>query len=70
MKFTKENMLKRLHNWKTWVALFSLVGILLKTLGYANFEGWLGQIQEVVYMAGTLLGIWTDHEDTNDTGDG
>lgn len=61
MKITKQDILLRLRNWKTIVAIFSLIGLILKTLGYVNFEGQLGNIQDAVYMVGTLLGIWTDH---------
>ena len=38
MKLTKENMFKRLRNWKIWVALFALVGMIAKSLGYVEFE--------------------------------
>lgn len=63
MKLTKENIEKRLRNWKTIVALFSFIGLVLKTFGYTSFEGTLGEIQNVVYILGTALGIWTDHEE-------
>lgn len=62
MKLTKENTVKRLRNWKTWVALFALAGMIAKSLGYAELEGQLGQVQEVVYALGVILGLWTDHE--------
>jgi len=62
MKLTKKEIVKRLRNWKTIVAIFSLVGLLLKSLGYADFEGQLGQIQDAVYAVGAALGIWTGHE--------
>jgi uncharacterized membrane protein len=62
MKLTKENIFKRLRNWKTWVALFALIGMIAQSLGYADFKGQLGQIQEVIYTVGVLLGLWTDHE--------
>ncbi|MGG2091222.1 hypothetical protein AB1283_25975 [Bacillus sp. S13(2024)] len=63
MKITKEEIIKRLQNWKTWVALFSLIGLLLKTMGYGDFTGQLGQIQDAVYTIGSLLGLWTTHGD-------
>lgn len=62
MKFTKENIIKRLRNWKTWVALFALAGMILKAFGYAGFQGELGQWQELVYTLGVLLGVWSDHD--------
>ena len=64
MKLTKENMFKRLRNWKIWVALFALVGMIAKSLGYAGFERQLGQLQDIVYILGIMLGVWTDHETT------
>lgn len=62
MKLTKENIEKRLSNWKTWVALFALVGLVLQTFGLVGCEGTLGKIQEIVYTADVLLGVWSDHE--------
>lgn len=62
MKFTKENILKRLSNWKTWVALFSFVGILLNTFGLTDYLGQVGKVEDVVFAVGVLLGFWTDHE--------
>lgn len=62
MKLTKENIFKRLRNWKTWVALFALIGMIAKSLGYGDVGGQLGQVQEVIYTVGVLLGFWTDHE--------
>lgn len=62
MRLTKENIVKRLRNWKTWVALFALVGLVLKSFGYVGFEGQLGDIQNIVYTFGTVFGIWSDHE--------
>lgn len=66
MKITKEEIIKRLRNWKTWVGLFSLIGLLLKTMGYGDFTGQLGQIQDAVYVLGSLLGFWTTHGDGTD----
>ncbi|MCP1124550.1 hypothetical protein NKR74_14765 [Bacillus sp. 3103sda1] len=65
MKFTKENIVKRLRNWKTWVALFSCAGLLLQVFGVTGFEGNLEKIQQAVYMIGIVLGIWTDHDETS-----
>ena len=33
---TKENIRKRLRNWKTWVALASLWDLFVRRLGYWN----------------------------------
>ncbi|UOY92559.1 hypothetical protein MUG87_19460 [Ectobacillus sp. JY-23] len=62
MKLTKENLLKRLRNWKTWVALFALIGMILESLGYTNFQGTLGKWEETIYTLGILLGVWSDHD--------
>ncbi|PFL14001.1 hypothetical protein COJ07_29215 [Bacillus cereus] len=63
MPLTKENIKRRLRNWKTWVALFSCVGLVLSVFGVTGFEGKLDTIQKTVYLCGIALGIWTDHED-------
>lgn len=69
MKLTKENIFKRLRNWKTWISLFALIGMVAKSLGYADLQGQLGQIQEVVYTVGVILGLWTDHEAVKSEGE-
>lgn len=56
-------MKRRLRNWKTWVALFSCVGLVLSAFGLTGFEGNLDMIQKAVYLFGIALGIWTDHEE-------
>lgn len=61
MKLSQKSI-KKIRNWKTWVALFALVGMILEAFGITNFEGTLGKIQEIVYTAGIILGVWSDHE--------
>ena len=51
-----------MSNWKTWVALFALIGMIAKALGYGDFEGQLGEIEAIVYTAGVILGVWSDHK--------
>ncbi|PFW61562.1 hypothetical protein [Bacillus sp. AFS075034] len=63
MSMNKENIKKRLRNWKTWVALFSCIGLLLQVFGIVGFEGNLEKVQQAVYMLGIALGIWTDHKE-------
>ncbi|PEW66955.1 hypothetical protein CN448_18670 [Bacillus cereus] len=63
MPLTKENIKRRLRNWKTWVALFSCAGLVLSAFGITGFEGKLDTIQKAVYLFGIALGIWTDHEE-------
>ncbi|PEF23102.1 hypothetical protein [Bacillus pseudomycoides] len=65
---SKENIKKRLRNWKTWVALFSCFGLILTGFGITGFEGNLEKVQQAVYMFGIALGIWSDHEE-NEQGD-
>lgn len=64
MKFTNIKIIKRIRNWKTWVALFALIGLVLQSFGVSDFEGTLGRVQEVIYMVGVLLGVWSDHDVT------
>ncbi|PEE39399.1 hypothetical protein [Bacillus pseudomycoides] len=59
----KENIKKRLRNWKTWVALFSCFGLVLSAFGINGFEGNLEKVQQAVYMFGIALGVWSDHGD-------
>ncbi|AJH17135.1 hypothetical protein ACU80C_28835 (plasmid) [Bacillus mycoides] len=66
MPLTKENILKRLRNWKTWVALFSCLGLILSVFGVTGFEGNLEKVQQSVYLFGIALGIWTSHGDDAD----
>lgn len=63
MPITKENIKRRLRNWRTWVALFSCAGLVLSAFGITGFEGKLDMIQKAVYLFGIALGIWTDHEE-------
>ncbi|WP_342046002.1 hypothetical protein [Bacillus sp. OTU530] len=70
MKLTKKEIIKRLRNWKTIVAIFSLIGLVLKSLGYADLEGQLGQIQDAVYTVGAALGIWTNYPSTDNMKEG
>ncbi|MBT2577417.1 hypothetical protein J7E43_08340 [Bacillus sp. ISL-8] len=67
----KENMKKRFRNWRTWVAVFSLVGFLLTKFGFPEAKGFLAELSPYVFAVGVSLGIWTDHEekgeDTNET---
>ncbi|MFD0767746.1 hypothetical protein ACFQZ1_02250 [Bacillus sp. CGMCC 1.60114] len=59
----KENIKKGFHNRRTWVALFSYVGLLLQVFGVTGSEGNLEKVRQAVYMFGIALGIWTDHEE-------
>ncbi|MES1051877.1 hypothetical protein FOA24_21900 [Bacillus thuringiensis] len=63
MKVTKENIQKRLRNWKTWVALFSLVGFLCSKFGLPEAKSFLDEMVPYVFTLGITLGIWSDHEE-------
>jgi len=60
---TKENIVKRLRNWKTWVALFSLVGFVFTKFGMPEADNFLKELLPYLFAVGVALGIWTDHED-------
>ncbi|MFD0768884.1 hypothetical protein ACFQZ1_08150 [Bacillus sp. CGMCC 1.60114] len=64
----KQNITKRFRNWKTWVAVFSCIGLMLPVFGVKGFEGDLEKVQQAVYLLGIALGIWSDHEE-NPKGD-
>ncbi|MED1304106.1 hypothetical protein BK704_28770 [[Bacillus thuringiensis] serovar konkukian] len=63
MKVTKENIQKRLRNWKTWVALFSLVGFLFSKFGLPEAKSFLDEMVPYIFTLGITLGIWSDHEE-------
>ncbi|PFV32838.1 hypothetical protein [Bacillus cereus] len=63
MKVTKENIQKRLRNWKTWVALFSLVGFLFSKFGLPEAKSFLDEMVPYIFTLGISLGIWSDHEE-------
>lgn len=63
---TKENIKKRLSNWKTWVALFSLVGFLFTQFGMKEVDSFLKELLPYLFTLGVTLGIWTDHEEKGD----
>ncbi len=62
MKLTKDNIAKRLRNWKTWVALFSLAGLIVTHYNLLHWKSELDFWQEIVFAIGVLFGFWTDHE--------
>lgn len=66
MKVTKENIQKRLRNWKTWVALFSLVGFLFSKFGLPEAKSFLDEMVPYIFTLGITLGIWSDHEENGD----
>jgi len=59
----KENIQKRLRNWRTWIALFSLLGFLFTKFGMPEADNFLKELLPYLFAVGVALGIWTDHED-------
>ncbi|MDC2867553.1 hypothetical protein [Bacillus sp. BP-3] len=60
------NMTKRLKNWKTWVAIASLIGFLLTKFGLTEAKTFVDELLPYLFTLGISLGIWTDHEDKGD----
>lgn len=62
MNLSKENIKKRFRNWKTWVAVFSLLGFLFAKFGVPEAKSFLDDLTPYLFTLGMVLGIWTDHE--------
>ncbi|MBJ8027768.1 hypothetical protein [Bacillus cereus group sp. N21] len=60
---SKENIEKRFRNWRTWVAVFSLIGFLFTKFGISEANNFLEELLPYVFAVGVSLGIWTDHEE-------
>lgn len=61
---TKENIQKRFRNWKTWVALVSLLGFICAKAGWLESKQVIDEVLPYVFTLGVSLGIWSDHEET------
>ncbi|MGZ7151870.1 hypothetical protein [Bacillus sp. BC08] len=68
MNQSKENIKKRLRNWKTWIAVFSLLGFLFTKFGVPEAKTFLDELAPYLLSVGIALGIWSDH-DGNQKGD-
>lgn len=66
MNLSKENIKKRFRNWKTWVAVFSLLGFILTKFGVPEAKNFLDELAPYVFVLGMTLGIWTDHETSSE----
>ncbi|MCX2825252.1 hypothetical protein RGU76_30405 [Bacillus pseudomycoides] len=64
----KQDIMKRFRNWKTWVAVFSLVGFLFTKFGLPEAKRFLDELAPYILSVGIALGIWSDHEE-NEKGD-
>ncbi|HDR6218508.1 hypothetical protein [Bacillus cereus group sp. BceL212] len=59
---SKDNIKKRLRNWKTWIAVFSLLGFLFTKFGVPEAKSFLDELAPYLLSVGIALGIWSDHE--------
>ena len=64
MNLLKDNVKKRLRNWKTWVAIFSLLGFLFTKFGVPEAKSFLDELAPYLLTVGIALGIWSDHEES------
>ncbi|HEQ3529160.1 TPA: hypothetical protein VGS93_005728 [Bacillus cereus] len=64
---TKENIQKRLQNWKTRVALASLLGFICAKAGLLETKGFIDEVLPYLFTLGVSIGVWTDHEGTAQT---
>ncbi|MCQ6530602.1 hypothetical protein [Bacillus mycoides] len=63
-----KNIRKRFSNWKTWVAIFSLIGFVFTKFGVPEAKSFLDKLVPYLLSVGIALGIWSDH-DNNQKGD-
>lgn len=63
---SKENIKKRFRNWKTLIAIASLIGFLFVKAGVPEAKNFLDEFMPYLFAVGISLGIWTDHEDMNE----
>ena len=61
MNMSKETIKKRCRNWKTWVAVFSLLGFVCTKFGAPEAKTFLDDLAPYVLSVGIALGIWSDH---------
>lgn len=60
---SKKNIKKRFRNWRTWVAVFSLIGFLFTKFGMLEAKNFIEELLPYLFAVGVSLGIWTDHEE-------
>ncbi|MEK3933644.1 hypothetical protein [Bacillus sp. FSL R7-0642] len=63
---SKDNIKKRFRNWKTWVAVFSLLGFLFTKFGVPEAKSFLDELAPYLLTLGITLGIWSDHETSSE----
>lgn len=62
MKYSKAEVVNRLTNWKTIVAIVSLIGFLFTKFGMSEAKSFLDELMPYVFTVGISLGIWTSHD--------
>ncbi|EOO24375.1 hypothetical protein IIU_06745 [Bacillus cereus VD133] len=67
MNLSKENIKKRLHNWKTRLALASLLGFICAKAGLLETKSFIDEVLPYIFTLGASIGIWSDHEGTAQT---
>ncbi|PEP99085.1 hypothetical protein [Bacillus toyonensis] len=67
MNLAKENIKKRLQNWKTWVAIASLLGFICAKAGLLETKSFIDEMLPYVFTLGVALGVWSDHEEIGQT---
>lgn len=60
----REKIQKRLYNWKTWVALASLLGFMCAKAGLLETKSFIDEVLPYIFTLGVSLGIWSNHEGT------
>lgn len=66
MNALPENVKKKLLNWRTWTAVFSLIGFILMKAGYFEAKNFLDELLPYIFAVGVALGVWSDHEEKSD----
>ncbi|MCU5020519.1 hypothetical protein OCD65_27965 [Bacillus paranthracis] len=61
MKLTTAEVIRRLRNWKTIVAITSLLGFIATEVGHVEVDETIKQALPYIYSVGISLGIITSH---------
>lgn len=61
MKLTTAEIIRRLRNWKTIVAITSLLGFIATEVGHVEVDETIKHALPYIYSVGISLGIITSH---------
>ncbi|PGC95120.1 hypothetical protein [Bacillus toyonensis] len=64
---SQKNIQKRLRDWKTWIAIASLLGFFCAKAGLLETKSFIDELLPYIFTLGVALGIWGDHEGTAQT---